>query len=126
MSNIYPTHTCFDDALDMLTEIIKTNPEVAHSNELLLVHGICFPPDYGEFSHAWIEKSGKYVLWTGILDGKRQEFVSEIAEYYDFFHVQETTKYTPKEAWLENSKHVTFGPWVEKYKNLCRERVLKA
>lgn len=119
-TSIYPTHTCFDDALDYLCDILKSNPAAARSNEYLLVHGICVSEDLGQYSHAWLEQAGKFVLWTGILNGERVLFKSDIAGYYKKFQVQETTKYTPRQAWEENAKHVTYGPWIEKYKILCR------
>ncbi len=95
--NLYPTHTCFDDALDLMCEILKTHPDAANTDEFLLVHGICNPPSYQRFSHAWIETDhGKGVaLFFGILDGKRQMLAESVAEYYKRLNVEETTKYTP-------------------------------
>lgn len=119
---IYPTHTCFDDALDLLTELIKANPKIVRTNEILLVHGICFAPELGEYSHAWLEMDGEYVLWVGILKGQRQEFKSSIKSYYEHFNVIETTKYTPRQAWEKNNEFVTYGPWEEKYLKLVRSK----
>lgn len=120
--NIYPTHTCFDDALEMLCEAIKANPGAGESDELLLVHGICLTPFGQEYAHAWVESLGKLAWFMGILDGKRQQFAAKIPEYYNEMNVVKTTKYTPRQAWKENNKHVTFGPWIEKYQKLCRQK----
>lgn len=120
MTFIYPTHTCFDDALDLLTEAIKMNPGAAHTDELKLVHGICVAPDGKEYAHAWVESLGKTVWFIGILDGKYQQFAADLKEYYAETRVVETTKYTPLEAWAENYRHANYGPWVERYKGLCK------
>lgn len=119
---IHPTHTCFDDAADMLDQIILQDFSVARSEDILLVHGICHPPTFREYSHAWLEQDRRYALFTGIVDGERQEFKTCIEDFYKYFFVKETTKYTPMEALRENRRHVTYGPWLDKYKILCKDR----
>ena len=124
MRNILPTHTCFTDAMELLAEAIQSNEGSAESNELLLVHAICLLPSGEEFSHAWVECLGKYVWFVGILDGKREQFAADLNEYYIDARVKETTKYTPIQVWQFNRKHVTYGPWEEKYQRLCKEKTL--
>lgn len=125
LNNIHPTHTCFDDALDMLQEAIKANPDSFTSDELKLVHAICLNPKGEEYSHAWIESTNSHavnIVWfTGIYNGKRRQFAADPKEYYEEMKVKETTKYTPMQAWKMNEKFVTYGPWELKYQVLTKD-----
>lgn len=122
---IYPTHKCFDDALDFLEELARQkNPALYR---MRLVHGICLHPDDGhEYAHAWVEQDGTCVIFSGILNGKFGYFAASIEEYYPDAKVQETTKYTPFEAWRENHRTNHYGPWIEKYQRLCRTPNMEA
>lgn len=122
MTHILPTHTCFDDALDMLQEAIKANPGSAKSGELKLVHAICLMPDGQEYAHAWVESNGKHCWFMGMMGNRRHQFVATIEDYYAELRVKETTKYTPEDAWHENDTHVTYGPWNKEYLALCKDR----
>lgn len=117
MGFIYPTHHCFDDALDFIEELAKQNNPMIH--RMRVVHAICLAPDDHQYAHAWVEQDEKFVIFAGILDGKKEWFGAEVGEYYAEHRVQETTKYKPREAVAENWKHNTYGPWIERYKNLC-------
>ena len=121
MNAIYPTYTCFDDALDLLAEAVKANPDAVDSGELRLVHGICLSPSGEKYSHAWVESFGMHVWFMGILNGERATFACSRIEYYEDARVQETTKYTPREAWALNYEHENYGPWIERYKKLCKD-----
>lgn len=73
---IYPTHTCFDDVLDFIVELIKLKKPF---EDIFVVHGICVADSCGEYSHAWCEyipndNENVHVLWWGILDGKKKMF----------------------------------------------------
>jgi len=112
-NTIYPTYECFNDALEFL---------LLHSGRLMLVHGICLYPDDGhKYAHAWVEQDGRFVIFAGIHLGKHKYFAALRAEYYTDAKVQEATKYTPREAAMENLRSGHYGPWLEKYKRLCRE-----
>lgn len=116
---LYPTHTCFDDALDMLAQAVKANPGSYESDELRLVHAVCVAPDGAEYSHAWVESNGTHVWFEALTNGHRVQYVSDLGEFYAEYQVKETTKYTPPQAWAENKKHETYGPWIDRYKLLC-------
>ncbi len=116
---LYPTHTCFDDALDMLTEAVKANPGSFESDELKLVHAVCVAPTGEEYSHAWVESNSTHVWFVAITNGHRVQYVADRGEFYDEYQVKETTKYTPRQAWEENAKHETYGPWLDRYLRLC-------
>lgn len=121
--NIYPTHTCFDDALDMLEEAVIAHPDCVFTDEFKVVHAICLMKGSDErYAHAWLEYLGKQVWFRGYLDGKLETFAADIKEYYEDARVQEFTKYTPREVNELNKKFVTYGPWEEKYLRLCRDK----
>lgn len=117
MANIYPTHHCFDDALDFLEELAKQKNPMIH--RMRVVHAVCLAPDGHEYAHAWVEQDGTFVIFAGIVNGQKEWFAAKVSEYYTEHRVQGTTKYTPREVLAENLKHETYGPWVERYKALC-------
>lgn len=118
---IYPTNTCFDDALDFLGIMSKKEPDKVRAGYFFLVHGILKNRDEGYlYSHAWIETKDETVIHSGLLD--KQLVYAEVpkSEYYDEMGLVECTRYTAREASDLNHKHVNFGPWKEKYVKLCR------
>lgn len=125
---IFPTHHCFDDALDFITARVRQDPAVAESDTLTLVHGIARLPNPdgqlqpGErFAHAWVEE-GNHVWAAGVLDGQRIYFRAERDEYYARLRVEQTTRYSILEAWAENRRTCSYGPWKLEYLALCRPR----
>lgn len=116
-----PTHTCFDDALDLIVDIVKENPRLGPSDELQLVHAICKAPTGELFAHAWVEYK-EMCIFAGILNGIKTYFQAAKDEYYLNFAVGEHTKYAVKDAILMNWKHGTYGPWEEKYERLCGDK----
>lgn len=120
---ILPTHTCFDDALDWIADQVKLDRNLCFS--LVLVHGIQVIPtgeaDGGHrFAHAWVE-DGTYCWDFGIIGGLGEKcaYSVECAEYYKDRQVQETTRYTVIQAWRENLRTGTYGPWKPEYQTLC-------
>lgn len=115
---LYPTGKCFDDALDYLEFLVKEDPSRAHTTEYQLAHGIL---DSGEYlySHAWIETK------ESVIDGRILNDEKVMAEYdktgfYIEMKVVERTLYTVKEACELNYISGHYGPWIEKYRKLCR------
>lgn len=119
---IYPTGKCFDDALDLISQLLQgaETPE-ALAERLVLVHGICLAPDGHPFAHAWVEDEDR-CLFRGILAGEAHYFAAPHAAYYADARVQEVTRYTVREAWAANRRHGTYGPWLPRYQALCREK----
>jgi hypothetical protein len=125
---IYPTHTCFDDAMDFLETTIKEgkHPREYIVNNLVTVHAICIMPDGTKYAHAWIEE-GDSCIFKGrgecLIDGKMEHLEgymwADKKEFYAYYNVQETTHYSLEQVWKENKKHATTGPWIDKYKKLC-------
>lgn len=128
---IHPTNTCFDDALEYLERRVKADPSIAREKTLLLAHGICrIPPGQADsghvFAHAWVEENGNVWQWgiletVGPLNGERVEYSIEKADFYREMRVREVTLYTLKEVHAENTKHGTYGPWLEKYQALTKD-----
>jgi hypothetical protein len=124
-NTIYPTNTCFDDALDLIASILKAHPHAAYTDEFVLVHAICVHPDDGhDFSHAWVEDNPRgRVLAMGIYKGERIMVIEERPKFYAELKPKDVTKYTPREAWQENKRTMHYGPWKEQYLKLCRDKM---
>ena len=141
-ASILPTHTCFDDALDYLAHRLKADP--ASEPRFTLVHGILLAPEGAKagtpFAHAWVEEDlpGGVVVWQdgyvdlggfemplagGTLraehDLARVSLSTPAAEWRAKMQLQKETRYTVREAWAENRRTVTFGPWEPEYQALC-------
>jgi hypothetical protein len=127
MAAIYPTGTCFDDALDYLVCRVLEDPRLIKGRRLLLVHGIgLIPADAAyratpnaPFAHAWVEEAD--VCWTtGLLNGERVLVRHDRGDFYRRLRIQSTTVYTPRQAHRENVRTNSFGPWRAEYLALCR------
>lgn len=120
---VYPTHQCFNDALEFFEELAKEkNPVLRMSGYLFLVHGVCLTPEGESYSHAWIEQGHATVIFKGILHGKAQYFATPKEQYYDEMRVTpDVTRYTPTEALKENLASNHFGPWIQRYRDLCND-----
>ena len=117
-TTIYPTHECFDDALTNLIHIMQRDGrEIVLRGDLLIVHGI-IAPDGEDLAHAWLERDGKVVIFSGILKGDKTMFECDLSEYYKESVVKETTKYTLLQAFAEETRTGHYGPWVERYRAL--------
>lgn len=122
--DLYPTHSCFDDAFEFINDAIMLSQEplrTEHINSLILVHGICLLSNGAPYAHAWVERSGQ-CIFKGILEGEASYFAGEQKEFYDEHKVQETTKYTVIEAAKENKRTGHLGPWVQRYRELCKKK----
>ena len=120
--DILPTHTCFDDALEFLDELMKGG-EVDRLARLRVVHGICLAPEGPKagspFAHAWVEEDGDCVQ-AGLVAGCEHKvyFGIERAEFYKMLRVQVSTAYTAQDAMLNNARFGHFGPWENSYREI--------
>lgn len=124
--DIQPTHTCFDDALEFVElMIVKFPGEKDYFKEnLRIVHGICLLEDSSQYAHAWVEDiKDQTCVFRGIANGEFVWLSASITEYYANFQVQETTKYTLRQACDENQRTMSYGPWEERYLALTRSRL---
>lgn len=117
---ISPTHTCFDDALDLISKWIKTSPQIDWHAKLRLGHGICLKEDGEPYAHAWVEADGKEVWQDGYIGDERISYAVSKEEFYEGYRVQKFTLYTLRALALENLKHGHYGPWVPEYHELTR------
>lgn len=122
---VYPTHTCFDDALDFIEILIKAKVAVTESDleKYRVVHAICEMPDTGElYAHGWVEDTKEHLcIWRAIIQGKSVWVRGEKSEFYTYFRVKEATVYTIREACEQNKLHNNYGPWKEEYRKLTTD-----
>lgn len=124
---LYPTHTCFDDAVDFVNLIADKCPDKCPEaikeavSRLVIVHAICLLPNGSPYAHAWVEdKEEGICVFRFIVKNKPKYFNTPIEKYYVKFQVQETTKYTIEQAVKETRRTGTSGPWEQRYLVLTR------
>ena len=119
-----PTGTCFDDALDFVSELLAASTgdaKLRWIQQLIIVHGICITPDGEPYAHAWVEHLEK--VWQGtLLQGQRAFYPTQREKFYEERRVMESTRYTVREAMRMNEQHDNFGPWEERYLRLVLPR----
>src|SRR4051812_26554030 len=131
MRTLYPTHHCFDDALDYLTEL-ALDPSTAwiiRAPDTFLVHGIALMPETGglsapgtPYAHAWVELGGD-VIQAGLLaSGERIFYRKPKAEHYAKLRIQHATRYTMRQALEENRRSNNYGPWKPEYLARVRQQ----
>lgn len=123
MSTVYPTHTCFDDAIDIMVEFAQSHPAAITMERITLVHAICQMDDGQDFSHAWVEsKHLGRAYFKGLQNGRKELFECDAKSYRKDLKAREITEYDYSAMVKENYRHATYGPWEKKYIDLCRKR----
>lgn len=116
---ITPTHTCFDDACELLQQIARTK-DFTDLIQYRLIHAMVNP--MGEpYSHAWVER-GSSVITAVLMRGLKTYVVMDKEHFYQKLQVSEVTEYTVQEAWDENRRHGHLGPWKQEYLERCARR----
>lgn len=122
MTTLFPTNTCFDDALDYILAMVKEyriNPNNEHRYKIC--HGILLGSDKKPYSHAWVEFDDDVII-SGIWNGSKVYATGDRKEYYREVRVtSDVTKYTLQEVLAMNRKYCTYGPWVDRYLDLTRD-----
>lgn len=124
MSDIRPTHSCFDDALDYMVLQLRENP--GHAYRLVIVHALIMAPAgtprAGEvYAHAWCELDG--AAWqAGIVDGVRVWYAVDADEYRRHARPVHLTRYSVIEALHANRRTGHYGPWDPMYAAFCNDR----
>jgi len=103
MSEMHPTHTCFDDAA-----------EFCMRNGGVVVHGLIPHP------HAWVEHEGK--IWQGgVYKGKRCFYAMPPTEFFAAYTVLKTTRYA-RPLYLTLWEQLNGpGPWRAEYRDKCTD-----
>jgi hypothetical protein len=118
MKEILPTHTCFNDALELLAELSRDCPETREG--LLLVHAICTAPDGNHYAHAYVSNSTNGTSrFGGIFKGERVCLEVDTAEYEANLRIIDCVRYTVPQAIMLNHQSGHYGPWIERYRRLC-------
>jgi hypothetical protein len=128
MATLHPTHHCFDDALDYISLRVTEEPSLVRDTGLVLVHGIGQSDRGDAYAHAWVEEGA--LCWDAALldSGERVFYAVDHAEFYAARRLQQTTRYTCRQALRENLRTGTYGPWRAEYQALCSasRRVLES
>lgn len=115
---IYPTHSCFDDALELVAQLVLLYPE--KEADLFIVHALCKAQGGEIYAHAWMEDDRKNMaVFTGIQDAERRHFAGVLLEYRAYLNVQEHQRYRWKEAYALNVLTGHQGPWETKFRVAC-------
>lgn len=111
---IYPTHTCFDDAIANLIRLMKQHGrEQVRAGEILIVHAI-IAPEGVDMAHAWLERGGKTVIFSGFYEGDEIMAEADRDEYYAGAKIQYVVKYTLFEAYDAEQRAGHYGPWDDR------------
>jgi hypothetical protein len=114
MPTILPTHSCFDDALAIMVDLLAAGVPDAK-----FVHAIVAP--YGKpFAHAWVE-IGDVAMFKGIVDGKTVVVTRRVAAHYKALAVSESTHYSIDDAIAAEETAGHPAPWDDRYRELTRE-----
>lgn len=125
---LYPTHSCFDDAFKILMQLIEEEgvKETITRTDIFIVHAICVwqgeGPNHGrKWGHAWFET--KEEVWQlhhfEKPDGPICKSCSWKEDFYEDHAPIEVHKYTPHEANEMGKKYRHTGPWVEEINKFC-------
>lgn len=115
---IYPTHSCFDDAMEFVDYVAREFK--GEDVPIQLVHGLMTGDDGQPHAHAWVEETNmKLAVFAGMHKGEKVYFYTPIDQFYAGYKITETTKYSVIEALENNLRTIHFGPWEPKYVALC-------
>jgi hypothetical protein len=114
---IYPTHNCFDDAVDWLNMLALGGASREELMAYVIVHGVIIAPDGQRLAHAWLEHDGQ-VLEGGIHHGERVWIEYPLADFRRLHAVEEETRYTIVDA-ERLDREFGPGPWKPEYRALC-------
>jgi hypothetical protein len=106
MTEIRPTHSCFDDAIEFF-ELV----DLDKADAFRIVHGLCYSV-LGPYAHAWVEEGDR--VWQG-MPGRRW-FAVDRVWFYAAYNVVERTVYTVLEAAKLNRDSGHYGPWDPRYR----------
>ncbi len=117
-TKLYPTKTCFDDAIDFLNLLYKKQPWYVEkmNKQWRVVHGRA---DDGEFSHCWLTKGNSCFDFKLFKSEKIMvEYTRE--EFEKIYRPRKQIPYTVRDCChLEKRVYGYAGPWDPEIRNLC-------
>jgi hypothetical protein len=123
MDNLYPTGTCFDDAIDYLNWLCTQEPwNIKKFNKKYrVVHGICHFEDGRPYAHCWLEKGNKAMDFRMYNDKKVMVQYTK-GEFISILKPSRAIRYTIQECCdLEKRVHGHPGPWHPEIITLCKD-----
>lgn len=117
---LYPTHKCFDDALDLLGILLRDGT-IKMDSPYWLVHALCKMPTGETIAHGWVEREGDIVITAFVIDGESKYVELAREDFYKIYLPVDVTRYTLKEAARLNIQHGNYGPWETRYQQACGE-----
>jgi hypothetical protein len=118
---VYPTHKCFDDALEFIEGIIKDGEGRWAEEHLRLVHAICLLPGTDRrYAHAWVELDRTYCIQAGVIEGVKEYYSVLRRDLYRRLRVEVATYYDLAAIWRANRLTEHYGPWEPAYLALVR------
>jgi hypothetical protein len=122
MTTFIPTHTCFDDALELCVWLATGGgvPTSDLHSRYRVVHGICWGRDVSErFVHAWVEEAssplGSLAWQAAIADGRVLFYALPLADFRALWRVESELQYTLDEVGSMVLALGHAGPWEPGY-----------
>lgn len=119
--SLMPTGSCFDDALEYLEHLSRSNPQMLVEHQALwLVHGLCRARNAEGtiYAHGWVELDG-HCIEAGLLYGNRIYYGVRTDRYYAKRNVIQATAYRMVDVLAENERTNNYGPWQQEYLDHC-------
>lgn len=118
--SLYPTHTCFDDAIEIIEFFCKSNPALIKMESISLIHAVIHPPKYDIHAHAWIEWHFRNAIFQkNVYQGEKIITEFHRDTYWQNSRVLIYRKYSMKDVARLNKESGTYGPWDEVFKKYC-------
>lgn len=125
---LYPTHHCFDDAIEFIAEFVAYYPDSVDS--LRVVHAICRSDDNTGntangnvlYIHAYVKSLEDNLCFFDVkIDDKQLHCMVETAQYETALHIQTSIQYTIRQVLRECRKSDTAGPWRQDFIDFCNK-----
>lgn len=109
---VLPTRRCFDDAAEMLCEMLTADPSAIR--EVKIVHALIETNEPGRegqiIAHGWLEFEDG-VFFRGIIDGETIDLRAPRRQFYKECKPKLIVRYTPREVAELNERTGHTGPW---------------
>jgi len=118
MTTLAPTHHCFDDALDFITECARER----NLGGWQVIHAVCCSPHGEIFAHAWVERPSDGIAVSAYIINGEQTYVEvPTPTFYEWYLPLRIFRYSIGQALRLNFRSGHYGPWEEAVRRLCGE-----